>query len=151
MFFNSKCFRHSTIESQILPLFEKYIVLSISIFKLISSSISDKNSLFFSIFPLLIMLISNISILFSSFTFTNPSFTFNFYTFLQKHHFNFPIFLIPVFSNTKTYSFSPVHFNTALQYFYIFSIYKFITPKCKLKLLFFSLLLKKVKKTLYYY
>ena len=92
------------------------------------------------------MLISNISILFSSFIFTNPSFTFSFYTFLQKHHFNFPIFLIPVFSNTKSYSFSPVHFNTALQYFYIFSIYKFITPKCKLKLLFFSLLLKKVKK-----
>ena len=92
------------------------------------------------------MLISNISILFSSFTFTNPSFTFNFYIFLQKHHFNFPIFLIPVFSNTKTYSFSPVHFNTALQYFYIFSIYKFITPKYKLKLLFFSLLLEKVKK-----
>ena len=146
MLFNSNFFRNSATESNMLSLFEKYIVLSISIFKLISSSISDKNSLFFSILPLLIISISNISILFSSFTFTNPSFTFNFYTFLQKHHFNFLISLIPVFSNTKSYSFSPVHFNTALQYFYIFSIYKFITPKYKLKLLFFSLLLKKVKK-----
>ena len=55
MFFNSNFFRNSTTESKILSLFEKYIVLSISIFKLISSSISNKNNLFFSIFPLLII------------------------------------------------------------------------------------------------
>ena len=127
MLFNSNFFRNSTTESKILSLFEKYIVLLISIFKLISSSIYDKNRLFFSIFTLLIMLISNISILFSSFTFTNPFFTFSFYTFLQKHHLNFPIYSIPVFSNTKSYSFSPVHFNTILQSFFnIFIFFQFI-------------------------
>ena len=86
MFFNSNFFRNSTTESKILSLFEKYIVLSISIFKLISSSISNKNSLLFSIFPLFKIPIFCISILFYSF-FRKPSIVITLYSksFLAHH------------------------------------------------------------------
>ena len=49
MLFNSNFFRNSTTESKILSLFEKYIVVSISIFKLISFFYSDNKEKIFEV------------------------------------------------------------------------------------------------------